>query len=158
WTNRDEAFADIVRGIQAIIEDMATHPYTPSTNRLVEHCQRAVPQITSVSLDSVSSTAELDVSSLSEKAAIPTNAEKVYIEIHLGGEIENLSDEVKVKFFDGIRTFLDLSTELRIKRIRHGSIKLTFELPADKAEELFRAIQAGQFATYGVLGAELNPE
>ena len=49
-----------------------------------------------------------------------------------------------------------MEENIHIKKIRHGSIKLTIELPPEKAEELIWAIRSGQLKEYGVVDAVLK--
>ncbi len=47
------------------------------------------------------------------------------------------------------------SSEIRVTRMQRGSVKLTLDLPQDKAKALLTAIKSGQFRIYGAEDAVL---
>ena len=55
-----------------------------------------------------------------------------------------------------ISEILDLKGDIKITHIRRGSIKITIELPPDKAEELLWIIRSGQLEDHRAVSAELK--
>ena len=89
-----------------------------------------------------------------DKVTVATN--NLEVEITIRGELDNYTPEDQNRLLLAIGHLLSMEENIHIKKIRHGSIKLTIELPPEKAEELIWAIRSGQLKEYGVVDAVLK--
>jgi RNA polymerase sigma factor (sigma-70 family) len=79
------------------------------------------------------------------------------IEITIKREFDTYTRSDEENLLRAIRLFLEMDEgELKITKKRRGSVKLTLNLPRDKAEKLFHAIKSGHFEEYGAVDAELK--
>ena len=81
----------------------------------------------------------------------------VDLELTIDGDLENFSDSEKAEILDAISKLAGVSN-LKVKRLREGSIKLTVELPPHLAERVMWAIKSGELEGLAVLDAEIIEE
>ena len=94
----------------------------------------------------------IDMSDVNNVAVAITTVD---IEVTIDGELDNFSKEDQNKLLRAFAEFLKIGN-IKIKKKRLGSIKLTLELTPSHAEKLLRAIKSGQFDEHRVLDAELK--
>jgi hypothetical protein len=78
------------------------------------------------------------------------------IEITINKNFDGYTKSEQDHLLRAIGEFLKMGRGIKVTKKRRGSIKISFQLPSDKAEELFWAIKSGAFEEYGVVDAELK--
>ena len=84
------------------------------------------------------------------------SVKNVEIEITINADFDSFAETDEQRFLQALGEFLKIDGDLKIKRKRHGSVKITIEVPEDKAEELLWAIKSGHFKAYRAVDAELR--
>jgi DNA-directed RNA polymerase specialized sigma24 family protein len=77
------------------------------------------------------------------------------IELVIDGDFDSFSPEKQERVLRAIKELLGGGGEIRLVSKRRGSIKLTLEMTHEQAERLLWAVQAGDLAGLGVVGATL---
>jgi hypothetical protein len=91
------------------------------------------------------------------KENIAVRQAEIEIEITIKHDFDTYTNADQSRLLHAIQLFLEMEEgEIKITKKRRGSVKLTLNLPRDKAEALFRAIKSGQFEEYGAVDAELK--
>ena len=86
---------------------------------------------------------------------VVVDTEKADIEIIIGKDLSSFTERDRENILKAIASILEIEQgEIRVKKIRPGSIRLTVEIPAEKAEMLLWAIQAGRLDSFDVLSAK----
>jgi len=82
------------------------------------------------------------------------------IELTIKGDINSYSNKKKEELLRAIGILIELdSSEIKIKKMKSGSIKMTIEIPIDKKEKLLELISSGKMNSYNVISAkEVNKE
>jgi hypothetical protein len=77
------------------------------------------------------------------------------IELYINCDFNSFGSQVKEQLLATIGQLLSIGGDVRVVNRRPGSVRLTLELPSDRAERLFWAVERGELAGYGVEGARL---
>jgi transcription antitermination factor NusG len=85
------------------------------------------------------------------------SVDKMEIEITIDRDFELYTEADQDRFLRAIREFLRMKSDLKVKKKRRGSVKITLELSLEQAEKLFRAIKLGHFERYGAVDAVVEP-
>lgn len=132
WTDRDDAYTDIARGIRKAVLKLLRQRQNPKVDDS-ECLNRAANRYA----DTLVAT------------------DNAHIELTIDREFESYSEEDKQHLLDAIGNLLETDTELRVIRRRRGSVKLTIELSHENAERLLWAIRQGSLQAHGVIDANL---
>jgi len=79
-----------------------------------------------------------------------------WIEIVIGGDLDNFTEEKERALFGVIKKLLVITGNIRLINIREGSVILTLELTAEQAKQLLQAVKVGALAEFGVLYASVK--
>ena len=133
WSNRDEACTNVAQSIRAVAEKLTTtSPLPPATGGAVQGVERL-------------------------EGNVAIYEAEMEIEITIKREFDTYTNADQERLLRAIRLFLEMEDgEIKITKKRRGSVKLSFNLPRDKAEKLLRAIRAGQFPEYDAVDAEVR--
>lgn len=74
----------------------------------------------------------------------------------IDGVFESFSQKDQEHLQRIIAEILNMSEPVTIHKIEPGSIKVTLELPSDKAEELYKLVKSGQLRQYNIVDADLT--
>lgn len=77
------------------------------------------------------------------------------IELTIKGNLGDYTDSDRDTLLKTIENLLDIDGEVRIKKISAGSVKIEFDMPSNKVEELFRIIEQGKLAQHNVVSARI---
>ncbi|MGH1363900.1 MAG: toll/interleukin-1 receptor domain-containing protein [Calditrichia bacterium] len=79
------------------------------------------------------------------------------VEITLKGDIKDFSEDKRARLLKVLEELLEINDgELKIKKIRKGSVKVTVELSPEQAEKLMWAVKAGMFSDVNIIDAEIR--
>lgn len=92
----------------------------------------------------------------SNKGHLSVAVGKREIEITINKNFEGYTKSEQDHLLRAFGEFLKMGRGIKVTKKRRGSIKITLQLPSDKAEELFWAIKSGVFEEYGVVDAGLK--
>ena len=92
----------------------------------------------------------------SEKGGVTTKIGTMEIELKIDRNFDEYSDTEKQHLLRAISELLAIDSEIKIKKLRRGSVYLSIELPADKAERLLWLVKSERLVQYGVVNAELK--
>lgn len=85
------------------------------------------------------------------------NAErKMEIEIRIGRDFGSFSEKEREKFISAIRELLEIKSDLKIKKMTPGSVRISLELEPKDAGKLLMAVKLGELKGYAVEDAELK--
>jgi RNA polymerase sigma factor (sigma-70 family) len=132
WRNRDEAFADVARGIRAAVDEIRRG--RPGLGPNVP--QPAVGE---------------PVKDLTTPAAMATD--EVDIELTIRRDSMHFSAQDKEHLLAAIGKLLETDCPFRVVCLRRGSVKLTLRMNREQAERLKTAIGRGELAEFGVADA-----
>jgi class 3 adenylate cyclase/CheY-like chemotaxis protein len=80
-------------------------------------------------------------------------ADTAAIEIIINRDFQSYTVEEQNELLSAMKRFLEIAGDIRVIRKEKGSVKLTLQLAPDQIERLRWAINAGEFAEYGVVDA-----
>lgn len=100
-------------------------------------------------------TAKTSLSSVA-KSITEVSVGTMEIEITIDRDFESYTKADQDHFLRAICEFLQINSDLRVKRKRRSSVKITLELSREQAEKLYQAIKSGDFDHYDVIDAELK--
>jgi hypothetical protein len=81
---------------------------------------------------------------------------QIAIEITIKRDFDTYEVKDQERFLRAIRLFLEMEEgEIKIIKKRRGSVKLTLNLPYEKAKKLLQAIKEGHFEDYGAVDADI---
>lgn len=94
-------------------------------------------------------------SSLRHKRSSST-ADKMEIEIRIGRDFDSFSHEEQERLVSAIRELLAIRSDLRIKKLVPGSVRMSLELKPEDAGKLLMAVKLGELKKHAVEDAELK--
>jgi hypothetical protein len=101
----------------------------------------------------------IDCVNLIFEKKIPKSVEvRRSVTIELNGDIEHFSDEKKIAFCAAILTLLNVDSNITIRRIESGSVKITIELPLDQCQLLLEKIENTQIGDQRVIATYPSKE
>lgn len=78
------------------------------------------------------------------------------IELKIDRDFNSYTKDEQEHLLRAIREFLGMNSEIRITKIRRGSVLLSLKLSPEKAEKLYWAAKSGEFEKFAVVDAELK--
>lgn len=147
WDNQDIAWTDVEKGIRAVIHEI-TQSINARQSILAEPSKREAVSDFSDSEQRVAS---------NKQARALTDTKTREIELTIDIDFDKYTDQDKEQLLNAIASLLKIKdSELKIKKIRRGSIKITLEMSAELAELLYEAVKAGGLKQLGVTNVELK--
>lgn len=127
------------------------------SKRTIERIEHSRPTILK-NISFVATALAVDVTHILLGDAKPTVSEEskvmatVPLELVIDREFETYTEEEKMKLIDAVGKLLGLNGSVKITAIRKGSVKVTVEVDAEKADELMAAAVGRKLSAVGVVG------
>jgi RNA polymerase sigma factor (sigma-70 family) len=136
WRNRDEAFKNIVLGLQSVIQELRS-------SRAV-----AVPDEDKTTVSSYGVCPGAG-------SMVATRADHIDIELTINQAYSTFTPQQKNRLLAAIGMLLETDRSIKVIRERPGSVKLTLRLRPEEAERLRWAVEQGVLSEYGVVGSKV---
>jgi len=145
WGNRDEAFNNVVKGLKKVIKEIR-QPTIDS---------KAEKEIQLESSDE--ETDGFQHADPNSDGGVITITGTTEIELNIDRDFDKFTDKDKIQLLKAVGHLLEIpDSEIRITRIRRGSVKVTMRLTPVQAERLLWASKNGSLDEVGVIDAEIK--